>query len=256
MKLHILSDLHLEFSDMDIVHTDADADADVVVLAGDIHKGERGISWAREAFPDKEIVYVSGNHEFYGKHRPDTLARMRSAAKACGVHFLDDESVVIGEVRFLGATLWTDFLLFGSTERPWCMRDAQNNMNDFRVIYEGDKVFSPSDSVFLNRQSVAFLERQLQAPFDGKTVVVTHHLPSFKSVADRFQKSAMSAAFASNLDDLLGSDKACLWVHGHTHDSLDYEVKGMRVICNPQGYILSNSRPENMDFDPGLVIEV
>ncbi|WP_297505918.1 hypothetical protein [Ferrovum sp.] len=103
---------------------------------------------------------------------------------------------------------------------------------------------------------MAFLERQLQAPFDGKTVVVTHHLPSFKSVAGRFQKSAMSAAFASNLDDLLGSDKACLWVHGHTHDSLDYEVKGMRVICNPQGYILSNSRPENMDFDPGLVIEV
>ena len=152
MKLYILSDLHLEFSDMDIVHTDAGAD--VIVLAGDIHKGERGISWARETFPDKEIVYVSGNHEFYGKHRLDTLARMRIAAKACGVHFLDDESVVIGEVRFLGATLWTDFLLFGSTERPWCMRDAQNNMNDFRVIYEGDKVFSPSDSVFLNRQSV------------------------------------------------------------------------------------------------------
>lgn len=244
MKLHILSDLHLEFADLQVSYTDAD----VVVLAGDIHKGERGIEWARFAFPDQKIVFVAGNHEFYGKHRQDTIDKMRLAAKENDVHFLDDESVVIDGVRFLGATLWTDFLLFGPGERPWCMNDAQNVMNDFRVISDDGKVFSPTASARLHKTSLEWLTRELQTPFKGKTVVVTHHLPSFKSVAERFQKSAMSAAFASNLDHLMGEDRACLWIHGHTHDTMDYEVMGTRVICNPRGYVTSGSQ-ENMDFD-------
>lgn len=251
MKLHILSDLHLEFADLPVPHTDAD----VVMLAGDIHKGARGIEWARYAFPEKKIVYVAGNHEFYGQHRPNTLARMRLVAKECDVHFLDDESVVIDGVRFLGATLWTDFLLFGVNERLWCMNDAQNGMNDFRVIYNGDKIFSPADSIRLHKQSVAWLTSELQTPFDGKTVVVTHHLPSSKSVAERFQKSALSAAFASNLDRLMGEDRACLWIHGHTHDTMDYEVMGTRVVCNPRGYVIG-SHQENLDFDAGLIAQL
>lgn len=251
LKILVLSDLHLEIEDKFV----PDTDADMVVLAGDIHKGDRGIEWARGAFPDKEIIYVSGNHEFYGKSRLDNLARMRITAKACGIHFLDDESVVIGGVRFLGSTLWTDFLLFGDDERPWCMRDAQNLMNDFRVIYEGDKIFSPDDSVLLHKRSIAFLEHELQSPFEGKTVVVTHHLPSFKSVTNRFKKNRMSAAFASNLDHLMGADRACLWIHGHTHDTFDYEVLGTRVVCNPRGYVIGNTQ-ENTDFDAGFLVHL
>jgi predicted phosphodiesterase len=251
MKLHVLSDLHLEFADF----IPGPADADVVVLAGDIGKGAHGIGWARATFPDHDIIYVAGNHEFYGCNRLEILAKLRIEARECGVHFLDDEAVVIDGVRFLGTTLWTDFELFGSDDKPWCMKDAGDFMNDFRVIYEGDKVFSPMDSVRLHQKSLAWLEHELQRPFDGKTVVVTHHLPSRQSVAERFQKSALSAAFASNLEHLLG-EPAVLWIHGHTHDSMDYEVMGTRVICNPRGYVLSSSGPENFDFDPGLVVEV
>lgn len=108
MKLYVLSDLHLEFSTFEPFKTDAD----VVVLAGDIGKGTSGIEWARNAFPDKEIVYVPGNHEFYGTQRPETLAGMRIAAQKNGVHLLDKDELVIGNVHFLGCTLWTDFLLF------------------------------------------------------------------------------------------------------------------------------------------------
>jgi predicted phosphodiesterase len=250
MKIHVLSDLHLEFSDFRPPETDAD----VVVLAGDINKGDAGMGWARASFPDQPILYVAGNHEFYGRERLETLARLRIVARECGVHFLDDEAVEIGGVRFLGATLWTDFELFGSDEKPWCMKDAQDFMNDFRVINEGGKVFSPMDSVRLHQKSLAWLERELQRP-SGKTVVVTHHLPSRQSVVERFQKSALSAAFASNLEHLFGPP-ADLWIHGHTHDPLDYEVMGTRVVCNPRGYVTFNSGPENFDFNPALVVEI
>ena len=72
-------------------------------------------------------------------------------------------------------------------------------------------------------------------------------------MVDRFKDALLSACFASELDYLFG--KMDLWVHGHTHDNLDYEVKDTRVICNPRGYVTYNCR-ENFDFKPGLVIEI
>lgn len=249
MKLHILSDLHLECSKFDPHSTDGN----VVVLAGDIWKGARGIHWARATFPKKKIVYVPGNHEFYGSQRLETAALMRISAKECGVHVLDDEEVVIDGVRFLGATLWTDFLYFGEEERSWAMREGQRYLADFRVIHEGCEHFSPMDSVVLHEKSLAWLKAKLDEPFDGKTVVVTHHLPSSLSVAERFKKELLCACFASNLDYLFG--KMDLWIHGHTHDNYDYVSNGTRVVCNPRGYVTHNGT-ENSDFDSGLVVEV
>ena len=114
MKLHILSDVHLEFSMLEAPRTDAD----VVILAGDIAHGSKGILWARDSFPGQPIVYVPGNHEFYGADRPETLAAMRIAAKECGVHLLDQDEVVIQtkdgqeRVRFLGCTLQQSALYY------------------------------------------------------------------------------------------------------------------------------------------------
>ncbi|MBC7750767.1 MAG: metallophosphoesterase [Candidatus Saccharibacteria bacterium] len=253
MKLHILSDLHHEISHY--IPNQASNKADVIVLGGDIWKGDRGIYWAREQWKNHEIVYVSGNHEFYGAHRKDVLALQRIAAKKTGVHFLENEEVVIAGIRFLGATLWTDFELFGESTKRWCMRDAQLGLNDFRVIFESDRHFSPMDSVVLHQESIAWLERKLKREkFEGKTVVVTHHLPSKKSVAERYVDDSLSACFASNLDHLLGH--SALWIHAHTHDSIDYEVKSTRVICNPRGYQLHTGNPENMDFNPSLIVEI
>lgn len=250
MKSHILSDLHLEFSTFEPPTTDAD----IIILAGDIGKGVSGIDWAREAFPNKGIIYVPGNHEFYGYCRPETLAMMRDEAQKYGVDLLDEDELVIGNVRFLGCTLWTDFLLFGEAKKSTAMSDGQLCLNDFRVIREGEKMpFTPARSIELHERSLAWIKAKLNEPFDGKTVVVTHHLPSKQSVVDRFKDSLLSACFASDLDYLFG--KMDLWVHGHTHDNLDYEVNGTRVICNPRGYVTYN-RQENFDFKPGLVIEI
>lgn len=254
MKLHILSDLHLEFSSFDPIKTDADA----IVLAGDIWKGAQGIQWAAETFPGKVIVYVPGNHEFYGKERANTLAAMRIVARECGVHLLDNDELILGVslggVRILGATLWTDFELHGADEMSWSMHEARRCLSDFRVIHEGsDSLFSPMHSVKLHQQSLAWLKDKLNEPFDGETIVVSHHLPSKLSVAERYKNDALSACFASNLDDLFG--RMDMWIHGHTHDNFDYVANGTRVICNPRGYVTYRGT-ENVDFDPRMVVEV
>lgn len=250
MKILILSDLHLEFASF----TPSSDEIDLVILAGDIWKKDQGIYWARETWPNTEIIYVAGNHEFYRSDRNAVLSLLRSAAEDTGVHFLDNEEVVINDVRFLGATLWTDFELFGLELKEKAINAGKNGLNDFRMIVEGNDTFSPNDAIALFNRSADWLRAKLMTVDDiSKTVVVTHHLPSMQSVSDRYRNDILSACFASNFDELLGYSE--LWVHGHTHDSFDYIANGTRVICNPRGYV-HKSVQENLSFNPGLIVEI
>jgi predicted phosphodiesterase len=248
----ILSDLHNEFS---VFKPDVEErSVDVIILAGDIDKGSKGIYWARGQWPNKEIIYVAGNHEFYGKIRGHVLAELRIVAKETGVHFLENEQIIINGIRYLGCTLWTDFKLFGEEFELACMSHAIQVLNDFRVIYEGDKIFSPMDSVKLFNESYKYLQESLISnPHNRKTVVITHHLPSNQSIASRFKKDMLSTCFASNIDHLLGYSE--VWIHGHTHDSFDYTIKGTRVVCNPRGYLINNTQ-ENVNFKPTYIISI
>lgn len=251
MKIHILSDLHNEFSRFEPHATEAA----VVVLAGDTWLGARGIEWARQAWPDKDVVFVPGNHEYYRSEIGIENEEMARVAKACGVHFLNRSAAVIGGVRFLGATLWTDFRLFGEAERRHSLAAASNGLTDFRLIDYGPRTFIPQDSAEINAADAAWLEGKLKLEdFDGATVVVTHHLPTMRSISEHYRKDLLSACFASNLDNLLGYSK--VWVHGHTHESFDYELNGTRVICNPRGYCRLGQPPENSEFNPDLVVDV
>ena len=250
MRIHVLSDLHLEVASYEPHHVECN----VVVLAGDIGNHAQGIEWARHAYPDKEIVYVPGNHEFYRLERTETLNEMRAVARKLSVHLLDNNEVVIDGVRFLGSTLWTDFRLFGEDEKPWAMSEGMRYLNDFKLIREKEELFSPARSVELNEESLTWLSGKLKEDFHGKTVVITHHLPSMNSVAARYAKSLLSACFASNLDGLMGH--STLWIHGHTHDSMDCVLNGTRVVCNPRGYCRYADAQENYEFDPALVVEV
>ncbi len=256
MKIHILSDLHLEFAPYDL---DPSARmADVIVLAGDIHLGLQGLQWACDllaSFPG-HVIYVAGNHEFY---RHDIGATREAMKTFCvgnpRLHYLDNEGVVIDGVRFLGCTLWTDFELFGEDQIQQCLFDGARSLNDFRVIRNGDGRFTTYDSLELHKESLKWLETKLlEEPYNGASVVVTHHCPSFSSVAPRFQEDPVSACFASRLDHFFGH--AGLWIHGHTHDSFDYIKRGTRVICNPRGYTRKNSPPENPKFDQALNVEI
>jgi calcineurin-like phosphoesterase family protein len=155
----------------------------------------------------------------------------------------------------------------GSNWREEAMFNARRGMNDFRVIQGANgKVFSPYEAAEIHRKTVEWLKFMLEQPFDGETVIVTHHGCSPKSIHPRWAKSLLNGAFTSDLEHLLG--RAALWIHGHTHDSFDYVRHGTRVIVNPRGYCRSNfnqTRPvgtpliekcENAAFNPKLIVEI
>lgn len=243
MRIHVLSDLHNEFE----VYQPEEIDADVVVLAGDIDIKGRAIAWAKEAF-SVPVLYVPGNHEFYKGHFEKTLKKMRDASDD-QVHVLDRDAVVINGVRFLGAIMWTDFCSTGNP--PLATYMAKEKMNDFRYIRTQDyRRLTPSDMVSEAIKTRAWLMEQLEKPFDGPTVVVTHHAPTLRSLQDDPRSgSHLDAAYANRWEDLMDGKRVALWIHGHTHFSVDYEVYGTRVISNPRGY-----PDEDTGFDPLLTV--
>jgi predicted phosphodiesterase len=242
MRIHILSDIHNEFAP----YSPSDIDADLVILAGDIGVGVRGIEWAKQAF-SCPVLYVSGNHEFFGGHLDQTLEAMRQAGSE-RVRVMDCDEAIIGGVRFLGATGWTDYTATGN--EPIAAWDAQRVMRDFEkiVIDDGRKV-TLADFALRSRIARDWLADRLAEPFDGKTVVVTHHAPSLASVqGSPGSGSHLDAAFANRWEFLMGPEIA-LWVHGHTHHAVDYDIAGTRIISNPKGY-----PGENTGFAEDLVI--
>ncbi len=178
MRIHLLSDLHLEASSYEPIVSDAD----VVILAGDIHTKARGVKWARQAF-DGVVLYVPGNHEYYSGHLSFTLVTMRTAAREGQVQIMNMNEAVIGGVRFLGCTMWTDYAATGNAQlSAW---HARTSMNDFRYIRtESFRRIVANDLVKESLKARAWLCSKLSEPFDGKTVVITHHAPSLRSLAD------------------------------------------------------------------------
>ncbi|TGQ83700.1 phosphatase [Mesorhizobium sp. M8A.F.Ca.ET.207.01.1.1] len=253
MNLWIISDLHLEFEDK---HLDI-PDADVAVVAGDVTTGlANSIHWlGRTIAPSMPVVCVAGNHEYYGHTVLEGTEWGRVAAEEYpDVHFLENEAVVIGGVRFIGCTLWTDFLADGPN-RDWAMAVAEGQINDYRGAIAWRRLpeyekFTPRDALRLHERSRGYLERSL-ALLDDPTVVVTHHAPHPGSIHPRFLRSGLNAAFASDLSEVIEAGRPRLWVHGHVHDCFDYTVGETRIVCNPKGYYNENSA-----FDPGLIVEI
>jgi predicted phosphodiesterase len=248
MKIHILSDLHLEFGPF----TPPDTDADLVILAGDIHRGKRGLEWATTVFANKPVIYILGNHEYYGKALPKWYHALVQMAASTNVEILERTSVCFGGVRFLGCSLWTDLRLQGD---PWVASYAvEQAMNDYRKIRVNPRYrkLRAADTVAIHHQAKGWLESELAENHDGPTVIVTHHAPSRASVPAEWQEDITASAYASVLDDLVTASRAELWVHGHIHAAKDYVMGETRVLCNPRGY---TDEPV-AGFRPGLVVEI
>jgi predicted phosphodiesterase len=248
VKLHIVSDLHLSQGGLELPATDAD----LVVLAGDIARPREAVAWA--AALGKPVLYVPGNHEFYGSSIDGTIAQLRQLCEGTPVRVLDEDEVHLGGVRFLGATLWTDFKLPEVQDRAAAVDMAVRFIRDFQRIRarEGEETpLHPDDCAALFARHSQWLRQRLAEPHDGPTVVITHHAPSMRSIHPRFAGSPVNVCFVSDAEALLpGAD---LWIHGHTHDSFDYRVGATRVLCNPRGYVRDGVQ-ENARFDPALVV--
>ena len=265
MRLLVLSDLHVEWAAF--VPPAAPDTFDLVVLAGDIGQATLALHWARRSFPRHPIVQVAGNHEFFDTVREPALDAMRATARRLGIHLLEEDTVRLGGVEFVGCTAWTDYRLHERPGRPVrmsaadAMAGARRVMLDYHKIDVGDpsaaagtRRFTPEDSVVLHERSRDWLRAALERPAVDRRVVVTHHLPSWRSVSPDYVAAPSNPAFASDLDALLPA--ADLWIHGHTHSSHDYLAGGCRVVCNPRGYPMRSGGFENPRFDPARVIAV
>lgn len=270
MQIFLASDIHTEVAhqrfdpkfDYECLQFDyPDRKADAIILAGDIGEWLNGLEWARNRFEYQPIIYVAGNHEYYDNDLA-ILDELRAKAKELDIHFLENDSVIIHGVRFLGCTLWTDF----DGHSPEEIYLAWATLNDYKYIFcrkwwsneqyrEGalklmqpdslfgfdPEYFSPTVAFVLHKQSLAWLQQQLDQHYDGQTVVVTHHAPTMRSTTN--------AAYGSNLEYFLknNSGKIDLWCHGHIHNTLDYEVSGVRIVCNARGYPTPNGLSTEFD---------
>jgi DNA repair exonuclease SbcCD nuclease subunit len=257
VKLRAMSDLHLEFGPINL----EPIGEDVLALVGDVGLDDMGARWAAR-WSEKHripVVMIAGNHEFYngGDERrtiDETLQNLRDVAARCSsFHFLDDGIAVVAGCVFIGSTLWTDYNLNGQPEQAKML--ARMSMNDHRLIRDDDRTFDPEQAYIRHMRSVGILRERLphRMPSEGPTVVMTHHLPSKRSIAGRYADNAYNAAYASNLDDLVAASEAALWLHGHTHVSQDYQIGETRVICNPRGYV---GHEVNRTFNPDLLIDL
>jgi predicted phosphodiesterase len=243
-RLHVLSDLHLE---ADGGFRPPPVDADVLIIAGDVAPGTAGIR-SLAAYPSP-VVYVPGNHEYYDADYTATRLELRAAATEAGIWLLDSGECRIDGVRILGTTLWTDFCVYGAGRLSEALEYGRRRVVDFRTIRREGELLQPQDTIGFHADAVRWLGERLEDGFEGPTVVVTHHAPHPLSIHARWRDHAINPAFVSDLSALMG--KAALWIHGHTHDSCDYEVAGTRVVCNPKGY-----GAENSSFRPDFVVTV
>lgn len=261
-KIWIASDLHLDVmnhfrrqENKQSIDFDIPAEVDIVILAGDICEGTSGIEWADNI--GKPILYVPGNHEYYRGNLEEIEIALRQSAKASKhVVLLHNDRHDVGNIRFLGSTLWTDYRL--ENEEINAMSAAEALLADHRVIskLDGDKrrLFSAEHAQAIHFRCREWLERQLSIPHDGPTVVITHHAPHINSVHNMYiGTSPVNAAFSSDLTEIIREHDIDLWIHGHTHWTFDYEISGTRIVCNPYGYYPS---AEINDFNPNFILEV
>lgn len=250
MKIKVVSDLHLEFADINIKNNDNN-DIDVLVLSGDIlvaskvHKPESEYGkrfrdfLKRVSFQFPHVVYVAGNHEFYDSGK--FWGSLAELELACMVHdnvyFLERSTKQIDDVLFVGGTLWTDMNKYD----PLTLHAVRDMMNDYRAIrndYNGFIPLKPADTVERHRKTREYIFHVADENKDKKIVVVTHHTPSFQSCSEQYKHDyLMNGAYHSELsEEILQRPQIKLWTHGHTHHCFDYTIGETRVVCNPRGY--------------------
>jgi Icc-related predicted phosphoesterase len=268
MKIALVSDVHLEFGDLDFDNTDS---ADVLILGGDICVGAdmaqrdpyntMGEEYRSNRFHDffqrcsarfPHVIFIVGNHEHYHgdfaktvPHFKDVLGYLKN------LHILEKETFVLDDITFIGGTLWTDM----NKRDNRTLHDISRMMNDFRCVDNSAKTedhrgwpgrFTTVDAANDHDAMVAFIDQTIAANPAGRYVVVGHHAPSKLSTHPRYQDQfIMNGGYSSELDDFIQDHPQIkLWTHGHTHEDFDYMIAGCRILCNPRGYINYEERAD------------
>ncbi|CAA7195240.1 metallophosphoesterase [Chryseobacterium potabilaquae] len=248
MKIQVISDLHQEFGYVDLSFNNAD----LIILAGDINLGTKGVEWIKSVIPNKPIVYVLGNHEYYKGSYPKTLHKIKDAVQNSNIAVLENDYIDIGNIRFHGTTLWTDFSMFGNPMKYGMI--CQSQMNDYKKIRR-DPSYSKLrtiDTFTIHQLSKLWLQESLEDSKEMKNIVITHHAPSIQSLPEHYKNDPLTSAYASNLEDLILTYQPLYWIHGHIHTPCRYKIEETEIICNPYGYMDEKYN----GFEKELIIEV
>lgn len=256
--LRVASDLHLECMAKSPTKTlemiflpihEKDSES-ILVLAGDISSiPEQLINFiAHIEGRFLSVVYVPGNHEFYNHDinvwKEQTAALFRDNTK--NTYFALDniqQEKILG-INFIFGTLWADG---GPTNIDKIM--VSRGLSDFRLIANNNRGYSVYDMVEINyRDRINIEEFLIKDTKEIPTVIVTHHLPSYKLCHPRFGTD-INGGFASNCDELITKYRPNLWIHGHTHDTMDTMIYSTRIVCNPYGYATENRNSQFNVYD-------
>ena len=268
MKIALVSDVHLEFGDLDF---DNDSGADVLILGGDIcvatDMAQRdpyntmGEQYRSNRFHDffqrccarfPHVIFIVGNHEHYHGDFAKTVPHFKDVLGYLpNLHILEKETFVLDDITFIGGTLWTDM----NRRDNRTLHDISRMMNDFRCVDNTNKTedgrgwpgrFTTTDAANDHDAMVAFIDQTVAANPAGRYVVVGHHSPSRLSTHPRYQDQfIMNGGYSSSLDDFIQDrPQIKLWTHGHTHEDFDYMIAGCRILCNPRGYINYEERAD------------
>lgn len=279
MKITVVSDLHMEFSPITLTNSQ---NADVLILSGDIlmseiihdyqidstdtvHNNSRHLKalqfrqFLQECSDQfKNVIYIAGNHEFYqGKFHAGLDYLKEECSRYPNIHFLENSSITINDVLFIGATLWTD----AHKGDPLTKYHLPYMMNDYKLIkndHKGFRRLQIEDTIERHHKSMDYIEMMVEnAPSDKKIVISTHHSPSYLSIADKYKDNyEMNGGYHSDLSKfIIDNPSIVLWTHGHTHEVLDYKLGETRIVCNPRGYE-GNSYNENTGWNPNLLLEI
>lgn len=249
-KIHCISDLHLEFynSEIEFDKFFGWEKSDVLCLAGDIGYPELDtyksfLTYCSSLF--RYVFIIAGNHEYYmgDNHSIKTVATTyKNIKEICSsfpnVYFLCEKTIYIKEydMYVLGTTLWT---------LPSDDPDDLYGYNDFRKI----KDMSPLFMKQLHRMSISYLEEELEKVKDtgSKVIVLTHHLPTYELIHEKYRGHPMTSLFAVELKDLINKSKVDYWICGHSHMPMDKHIGNTRLILNPIGYPNEHSK-YNLNF--------
>ena len=268
MKIALVSDVHLEFGDLDF---DNDSGADVLILGGDIcianDMAQRdpyntmGEQYRSNRFHDffqrccarfPHVIFIVGNHEHYHGDFAKTVPHFKDILGYLpNLHILEKETFVLDDITFIGGTLWTDM----NKRDNRTLHDISRMMNDFRCVDNSAKTedhrgwpgrFTTTDAADDHDAMVAFIDQTIAANPAGRYVVVGHHRPSRLSTHPKYQHQfIMNGGYSSQLDDFIQDHPQIkLWTHGHTHEDFDYMIAGCRILCNPRGYINYEERAD------------